>query len=268
MKEYTVTIRNYPYRIREAGKGTPFIWLHGMFHSLEVEDIFAVFDFEELSKNIRLIRIELPAHGISPLPASTDRLTWESIAADIREIADTLGCDRYFMGGFSQGAGISTHVCLNNPKVIGLVTAMFPKIWDKRPIVRHTYSKLLSRLESQNGHIVLEKLFAISKYAPDQVSWNKKDAEKINQIMLKMTTGAAIMILNGAIQSDMPEKISAKNMGLPSLIVGWEDDTNHPIQSFLEAQIILQPEDYFLIDSRLNIKSATFRLLAFIFMYL
>jgi 3-oxoadipate enol-lactonase len=268
VKEYTVTIRNYPYRIRETGKGTPFFWLHGMFYSLEVEDVFSVFDFEELSRYVRLIRVELPAHGISPLPASTDRLTWESIAADIREIADTLRCDRYFMGGFSQGACISAHVCINNPNVIGCVTAMLPKIWDERPIVRRTYTKLVRQLESDNGRIVLEKVFGITKYAPHRVGWNKNDAEKINEIMQYMTISAATIILKGAILSDMPEKNSLKNMGLPALVVGWDDDTNHPIQSFRDAQIILQPEDYFLIGNRLSIKSATFRLLAFILMYL
>lgn len=268
MKEYTVTIRNYPYRIRETGKGTPFIWLHGMFHTLEVEDVFAVFDFTLLSKFVRLVRIELPAHGASPLPENSERLIWPSIAADIRELAANSGFDHYFIGGFSQGAGISTHVCIDNPNVIGLVAVMLPKIWDERPQVRRTYNKLVSRFETQNGENVLERLFAITKYAPDQIGWNSGDAGRINQLMLKMTTGAAIMILNGAIQSDMPEKISAKNMGLPSLVVGWEHDINHPIQSFRDAQLILQPVDYFLMDSRLNIKSTTFRLLAFIFMYL
>ena len=268
VKEYTVTIRNYPYRILDAGEGTPFIWLHGMFHSLEVEDIFAVFDFKVLSMFVRLIRIELPAHGISPMPESADRLTWTSIAANIREIADTLGFDRYFVGGFSQGAGISAHICLHNPKVIGLVSAMLPKIWDDRPNLRQTYNRLLRRLETQNGRSVLERLFSIARYSPDEVGRNTEIEEKINGLMLKMTTQAAIMILNGAVQSDMPEKISLKSFSLPALVVGWENDSNHPYKSFMDAHIILQPVDYFLLDSRLHVKSATFRLLAFIFMYL
>jgi 3-oxoadipate enol-lactonase len=239
-----------------------------MFHSLEVEDVFSVFDFALLSQFVRLVRIELPAHGKSPLTENAERLTWPSIASDIRELAANSGFDRYFIGGFSQGAGISTHVFNNNPNVIGLVIAMLPKIWDERPLVRQTYNKLVNRLETQNGENVLERLFAITKYAPDQIGWNSGDAGRINELMLKMKSGAAIMILKGAIQSDMPEKISLKNMGLPALVAGWEDDPNHPYQSFLDAQIILQPKDYFLMDNRLNTKSATFRLLAFIFMYL
>lgn len=268
MKEFTVTIKNHPYRIRESGQGPTFIWLHGMFQSLEVEDIFAVFDFELLSQYIRLIRIELPAHGISTCPESAERLTWPSIASDIREIADLLELDQYYIGGFSQGAGISSHVCIHNEKVIGMVAAMLPRIWDERPKLRKTYAKLIKQLESQNGRIVLERVFSITKYAPDEVGWNKENADKINELMLKMTTETATMILNGAILSDMPDKTIIKNLSLPALLLGWNDDPNHPYQSFLDAQIILRPVDVFLMDSRLNKKSATFRLLAFIFMCL
>jgi pimeloyl-ACP methyl ester carboxylesterase len=239
-----------------------------MFHSIEVEDIFAVFDFELLSHYIRLVRIELPAHGLSKLPESVERHTWSSIGSDIREIAISLGFDRYFIGGFSQGAGISAHACINNPNVIGLVVSMLPKIWDERRSVRKTYAKLVRQLEMQNGRIVLERVFGLAKYAPDEVGWNKEDAEKINELMLQITTETAIMILNGAIKSDMPEKYLLKSFSLPALLVGWEGDSNHPCKSFQDAHKILQTVDYFLLDNRLHVKSATFRLLAFIFMYL
>ena len=74
VKQFTVRIHDYPYTIREEGDGVPFIWLHGMFHSLESESFFSVFDFGLLARYVRVIRIELPAHGNSPVRSEERRV--------------------------------------------------------------------------------------------------------------------------------------------------------------------------------------------------
>jgi pimeloyl-ACP methyl ester carboxylesterase len=266
MKEYTITIRDYPYRIRESGEGTPFIWVHGMFYSPGIEDIFAVFDFELLSRFFRLIRIELPCHGISPMASDAGRLTWPSIAADIREIAGTICHEKYFIGGFSQGAGISAHLTVANPSVAGMVLAMLPRIWDQRPPVRRTYEKLVSRLRKDKS--VMERLFRLTGYVPLNMGWKKEEAEKIYHLMLSLPAEAYLMILEGAIKSDMPDKEIMRDLELPLLLTGWDGDPNHPLEIYSAVSKVKKPDDYFIMNNNLNVKPATFRLLSFIFTYL
>jgi pimeloyl-ACP methyl ester carboxylesterase len=265
MIEYTITIRNYPYRIRESGEGTPFIWLHGMFYSPAIEDIFAVFDFELLSRFSRLIRIELPCHGMSPLASDAGRLTWPSIAADIREIAASICPGNYFIGGFSQGAGISAHITVANPSVSGVVLAMLPRIWEQRPPLRRTYEKLAVKLIKDKT--VLERLFRLTGYAPSDMGWKKEAAEKIYQLMLSLTSEAYRMILEGAIKSDMPDKQVLRNLEKPVMLLGWDGDPNHTLDTCSAVSKVKTPDDFFIMNNHLNVKPATFRLLSFIFTY-
>jgi pimeloyl-ACP methyl ester carboxylesterase len=265
MIEYTITIRNYPYRIRESGEGTPFIWLHGMFYSPAIEDIFAVFDFELLSRFSRLIRIELPCHGMSPLASDAGRLTWPSIAADIHEIAASICPGNYFIGGFSQGAGISAHITVANPSVSGVVLAMLPRIWEQRPPLRRTYEKLAVKLIKDKT--VLERLFRLTGYAPSDMGWKKEAAEKIYQLMLSLTSEAYRMILEGAIKSDMPDKQVLRNLEKPVMLLGWDGDPNHTLDTCSAVSKVKTPDDFFIMNNHLNVKPATFRLLSFIFTY-
>lgn len=266
MNEYTLTVSNYPYRIRETGEGKPFIWLHGMFHCLETEDIFAVFNFDILPRYVRLIRIELPAHGKSPLPADANMLTWPSVAKDIKEIANMLNLKSYSIGGFSQGAGIAAHVSINNLDVKGLVLAMPPKIWEKRPKVRHTYQKMIDRLSVSENEDILKKILNLVKYPPEYLINDDNINRRINNLILDIPGRNIVKILEGAIASDMPSPNDMVNNVLSSvLLVGWTDDANHPYEIFQEIKQNLDIDDSFLIDELLNVKSATFRLLSFLF---
>lgn len=266
MNEYILTVRNYPYRIRESGEGKPFIWLHGMFHSLETEDIFSVFNFDILSRYVRLIRVELPAHGESPLPEDVNRLTWPSIADDIKEIASILNLKTYTIGGFSQGAGIAAHVAINNISVSGLALAMLPKIWDKRPKVRNTYQKMIDRLIEKGNGDILKKILKLVKYPPEYLIADEAITERINSLILEIPGQNIVKILEGAIASDLPPMGDMVTKLLQSvLLVGWADDPNHPYQTFQEIEHCMDLDDAFLIDELLNVKSATFRLLSFLF---
>jgi pimeloyl-ACP methyl ester carboxylesterase len=268
MKEFTITVRDYPYRVWDKGTGITLIWLHGMFYSLEIENIFAVFDFDILTKHVRMIRIELPAHGYSPVPCTSDRLTWPSVAADVREIAAKVAAGCYFVGGFSQGAGIAAHIVQNNSDALGLIMAMVPKIWDERPVVRSTYRKLIAKIGRQNDKAVLERLFSLVRYAPLHMGWEEGKSKKICELMLGLPVEAYRIILEGAILSDLPEREIMGNTQLPAFLTGWKDDPNHPYVLLREIEKTMPETEFFPMDNKWHLKSTTFKLLAFIFTYM
>lgn len=267
MTEYTLDAAGYPYRIREEGSGFPVIWLHGMFHSLEVEEQFAVVDFSRLAARFRLIRIELPAHGKSPVAAGAARLTWPSLAGDLINLAEQLQLERFFIGGFSQGAAIATHVALQMPdRVAGLMLAMLPKIWDSRPEVRKTYSKVLGRLHDGNYRQVLSRLFALNKYPPDFCVEEPTGMQQaIIQKMLDRPCEAFCQILEGAVESDFPGRAEVACLPLPAFMLAWENDANHPIESSLEVRAALSRAELTVLTEKEAFLNASGRLEAFIF---
>lgn len=263
MAGYQLNIEGYDYRITEKGKGVPLIWLHGMFHSPEVEDVFAVVDFEKLSSHFRVIRIELPAHGLSAVPSSSDRLTWDSIAKDIRQIAAHVVPGRYFAGGFSQGAAITAHLALRDPQLAGAVLAMLPNIWDQRDKIRQTYRKLLKRIVMGDGAEYVRKVFHLTHYPPDAMGWHPDLGNKVTELMLKLPVSGMQTILEGAILSDMPSPEILKSTSVPVILAGWDNDMNHPLESFVSVGEMWNPVTSVLMTGKNDVNELTNRIIAF-----
>lgn len=240
-KETCLEINHYPYRIIETGTGLPFVWLHGMFHSPAVEDIFSVIDFVRLSSFFRIIRIELPAHGMSPVVDSDDRMSWPNLSEDIKQLMSQIHGGEYIIGGFSQGAGIAAHTSVRDPLVRGLVMTMLPKVWELRDSQRKTYRKLIRTLDSSSDLHVLTRLFKMTKYPPDHLGWSEEMSEAIVRLMLFPEPNAFPVILKGAILSDLPERAEIMATGVPVILAGWEDDMNHPSRVFHEIELNLNP---------------------------
>lgn len=263
MARYLLNINGYDYRITEKGKGMPFIWLHGMFHSPEVEDLFAAVDFDKLSRHFRVIRIELPAHGSSEVPSSADRLTWSAIARDVRQIVERTSTGKYIAGGFSQGAAITAHLGLADANLSGAVLAMLPKIWDQREEVRQTYRKLLKRIAAGKGADYIRKVFQLTHYPPVAMGWNPDLGNKVTELMLKMPVPNMQMILEGAILSDMPSPEILKTFTAPVIIAGWEDDLNHPMESCISAGAVIPRITEIIMTGKSDVNELTNKIIAF-----
>lgn len=252
--ETCLEVNHYPYRIFETGTGYPFVWLHGMFHSPAVEEIFSVIDFARLSSFFRIIRVELPAHGISPVVDTEDRVTWPNLAEDIKQLMSQIHGGEYIIGGFSQGAGIAAHTSVRDPLVRGLVMTMLPKVWELRESQRKTYRKLIRTLDSSSNLHVLTRLFKMTKYPPEHLGWREEMSEAIGQLMLLPQPNAFPVILKGAILSDLPGRGEIMATGVPIILAGWEDDMNHPSGVYREIESNLNPVHSLLLRQKSDIE--------------
>lgn len=264
MAEYRVTVNGQTFLIRESGGGIPFLWMHGMFHSLAVEDLFSVIDFETLDREVRLIRIGLPAHNNLSIPASYMQMSWHSLAADLRLLADTLAPDGYFAGGFSQGAGIAAHLAQADRRVKGLVLAMLPQIWDERPKIVSTYRKLLAALKEPEAALILKRLFRQAHYPPSVLGNDEVRSEKIMHLMLKNSVEALRSVLEGAIDSDFPDPAGSSEIEVPALLAGWPGDPNHPMSSFHQLNRLPWIQKSFILQDKGDISAFSDGILAMI----
>ncbi|MBA4322234.1 MAG: alpha/beta hydrolase [Odoribacter sp.] len=85
----------------DAGKGKTIVLLHGYLESAEIWRGL----FKKLSKNFRVISVDLPGHGLSDMFEKSNSM--EFIAMIVKELVDFLGIEKFFLTGHSLGGYVA-----------------------------------------------------------------------------------------------------------------------------------------------------------------
>src|ERR1035437_2147572 len=89
--------RNIKVRYSDKGKGRVIVLLHGFLESLEIwEELSA-----KLSKRFRVIAIDLPGHGQTPVIGYIHSM--ELMAECVKAVMDSLDLRKYVVVGHSMG---------------------------------------------------------------------------------------------------------------------------------------------------------------------
>ncbi len=100
----------------DNGTGHAVVLLHGYLETLEIWSDFA----KDLSKNLRVISIDIPGHGKSGRIA--DIHTMDLMAEAVDAVLKNLGIDKAVLAGHSMGGYIAMSYLANYPdKIAGLV---------------------------------------------------------------------------------------------------------------------------------------------------
>lgn len=89
--------------VRVSGTGTPLVFVHGFTTTSE----FWREQVEPFSSNHRVIRINLPGHGVSPRPEGR-AYTIEAFADDVLKVYETLEIKDAVLIGLSMGGAIAS----------------------------------------------------------------------------------------------------------------------------------------------------------------
>lgn len=101
---------------KDKGKGKSIVLLHGFLENLKMWEYFQ----EKLSKNYRVITIDLPGHGKSS-DLSEEVYTMEYIAEKVNEVLEFLKIDNFTIIGHSMGGYVALAlVDLYKSKIDGL----------------------------------------------------------------------------------------------------------------------------------------------------
>ena len=127
---------------RDEGTGFPVVLIHGMSSSLHTWQGWT----EILSKQYRVIRMDLPGFGLTGPNADND-YTIATYEKYIEHLLDSLGVKECYMAGNSLGGFITWNYALHHPeqvkKMILLDAAGYP-LKSPPPVVDLAKSKLLS----------------------------------------------------------------------------------------------------------------------------
>ena len=106
------------YEIAGSGKEN-LVMLHGFMENLSIWN-----DMEmTLSKDFKLIKIDLPGHGKSPVTSEIHTMEW--MAGEVKKIADELGLGSFHLLGHSMGGYIALAYAKQFPQVLKSVTLFF-----------------------------------------------------------------------------------------------------------------------------------------------
>lgn len=114
----------------------------------------------ELSQRFRLVRIDLPAHGLSPTPKNADDADPGALAMALDAVREELGIGRWYVCGQSFGAGLTLRYTLDYPDrcsahVFTNANAALKRQWPQE--AREAHQKLLGSIR-QGGIEALRRM--------------------------------------------------------------------------------------------------------------
>ncbi|MEJ5048470.1 alpha/beta hydrolase [Chryseobacterium culicis] len=93
------------------GKGKPIVLLHGAFMTIDLNWGELI---PELSKNRKVIALELQGHGHTPF--SERKLSHATLASDVTKVMDYLKIDKADVAGYSFGGEVAYQLAIQSPE--------------------------------------------------------------------------------------------------------------------------------------------------------
>jgi len=213
------------------GEGKTIVLLHGFLETLEMWDGFV----EGLSGDFRVICIDLPGHGKSPVYKGT--LSMEIMAGWVKTVLDHLQVKSCIMIGHSMG---------------GYVTLEFAKLYPEMLSafgLFHSHASADTEEAKENRRrtiniVKLNKAGFINQFIPDlfaEENVEKFDAEitRLQEIASKTPAKGIIAALEA--MRDRSGKIELLlNTAVPVLFIAGKEDLRIPVQNVMAQAILPQ----------------------------
>lgn len=207
--------RQAKVRYSDQGKGKVIVLLHGFLESIDVFEGLS----KALSKNFRVIAIDLPGHGQTPSVGYIH--TMELMAQCVKRVMDSLHLKKYLVVGHSMGGYVTLAFAELFPQhVAGFClfhsTAMPDSEERKKDrlrvieIVKQDHTKFVSEL--------IPKLFS-----SQNIVFLKKEVAQAKQIAVTTPKEGIVAALRGMMARPSREQV-LKNADCPVLFIIGKND--------------------------------------------
>jgi len=227
-------INDIELNVISEGEGTPFVWGHGLMSCMEVEDQTNWFHWPRMRECVNLIRYDARGHGLSQDTYSPQDYVWKNLAQDMVAVADSVEVDKFIAGGQSMGSATAIFTGLaERDRVEALILVTPPTAWEKRAEQASLYNRmaLIARVFGGKGLGLLigrnpERL--LPAWLVDSMG---ADNDQMSNIIGRMSGKNLATILRGAALCDLPPRSELKILNMPTLILAWEGDKSHPVET-------------------------------------
>ena len=227
-------VRDIELNVNIIGDGFSLIWGHGLTSSMETEDETDMFHWERMGEVLKLVRYDARGHGGSEASYNPEDYQWKNLAQDMLALADETGSERFIAGGQSMGCATSIYAALYAPqRVKALLLVNPPTAWETRAEQVSMYGKIawiarilgggtLARLMDRNPERLLP---------PWLVQSLGEQVGSIGEVISSMNGKTLSTIFRGAGLCDLPQPDELKSLDIPALILAWEGDKSHPVET-------------------------------------
>lgn len=213
------------------------LWTHGLTFSMHAEDMGA-WPFPSLGTALAhllpVARHDARGHGSSDM-AADGSCTWRDLGQDLVRLrhAWTPSTRKIVLGGTSMGAAASLCAMLEDPtNVAGLILAPPPTCYESR-------SKFLPMYRSSAEIVRTSGLEAAKReaegYARPPIFMQTEAGRKMFDLCwderFSMGADRYCAALQGAVESDLPPREQLRAITVPTLILAWESDVQHPVEA-------------------------------------
>ena len=140
-----VEINGMQVHYRDEGNGFPIVLMHGTAASLHTYDAWT----EQLSKEYRVIRLDLPAFGLTGPNKNAD-YSIESYTKFLSQFLEKIKVDKFYLAGNSLGGNIAWNYAAEYPeKVLKLIlidASGLPTFTPQPPIFKMAKTPILNSL--------------------------------------------------------------------------------------------------------------------------
>lgn len=216
----------------ESCSTSGLIWTHGLTSSVHNESSggWPFAGVSSLANVLPVTRYDARGHGSSDCPGDGG-CTWPELGSDLVQLRRAWSKQRTVLGGTSMGAAATLYAALEDPEgVSAIILATPPTCYGQRKQFVPMY---LESLEFARKHGLHEAkriaagqtrppIFMESERGRDmfELSWESK---------LSMGVDRYVAALKGAAESDLPPRERLQTISVPTLILAWRSDVQHPV---------------------------------------
>lgn len=206
-----------------------FVWAHALNSSMAHEDALGIFDWSPCADVVDIVRYDARGHGSSESVQYEDRAyRWSALVDDMLWAVPQ---GPFVAGGASMGAVTALYAAARAPRrVQALVLATPPAAWESRETQTEFYRSGAQLVEARGvpGWVTaLEQQPQPRIFAEELPEAQEVWLRHLRQMDEKVLPA----ILRGAAGSDLPSRDEVKAIVVPSLILAWEGDPNHPVST-------------------------------------
>lgn len=207
------------------GTGPLVLYAHGLMSSRAADARRGLVDFSLAGAQRRFVAYDARGHGESSGTAHSQDYTWPVLARDLLALADQLSPDRSLSAiGLSMGTGSLLHAALARPERFErLVLTAPPTAWQARAAQRGYYERQAAFVETHPPD-ELARLLAATPRAPIFCDRPPPPLPDVPYALLPS-------VYRGAALSDLPDPAALRSLQLPILILAWDTDPGHPVET-------------------------------------
>ncbi|MDQ1530716.1 MAG: hypothetical protein QOE37_821 [Microbacteriaceae bacterium] len=214
--------------IGEADAQRTVLVTHSLAASREWEDEAGILNWPTISDGgNRLVRFDARGHGESAGEPGQERYRWPFLAEDLVALADATSPEEPVDAlGESTGCGIVLWAALASPSRLRRLVLVIPPTRGRAREQQAELYRGMAELIELRGMEAWLRLLSVAPPAPilRAGGWTRPARVTVAEALLPS-------VLRGAADSTFPDEDALRTIQQPTLILAWETDPSHPVET-------------------------------------